>query len=293
MLFKKNESVPRGNKFLNVVTVITVALSVLVVSVFMMFYTNAQNIVASWQQGVRIQVYMENGLDEAKTNEAKVLLGELPNVVSATFISKQDAFQELKSQLHRQEGMLEGIPQNPLPDSFELQVNPEVRDVAEIERVAKQAERISGVTNVEYGKEWVNRFVQIFSAFRLISIAMAILFLFAAIFIVSNTIRLALYSRYDEVEIMRLVGVPNNYIKKPFYMEGMLLGGIGGALGLLILLGFYALLSFQAGEGLMASAIQIRFLPWWMTVSIFIGSILVGILGSHLSIQHFFKETER
>jgi len=290
MLFKKEESTALGNKFLNIVTVITVALSVLVISVFALFYINVQSAIDSWRQGIRIQVYLKEGLDEKRIQDTKIVLDAIPNVVSSRYISKQAAFAELKEQLHRQAGMLDGISQNPLPDSFELQIDFSVRDVSQIEAVAVNAEKVPGVTNVEYGKQWVNRFIQIFSLFRAISISMVILFSFAAIFIVSNTVRLTLYSRYTEVEIMRLVGVPNNYIKKPFYIEGMLLGGIGGAIGILLLFGIYAALSQGAGGELMASAIQIHFLPFWACLTIWTGSVLVGLLGSHLSVYQFFKD---
>ncbi len=220
----------RQNLLLNTVTISTIALSILIVSAAVLFFLNTTDILESWRRGIRIMVYLESDLDTAQRHAIETRIRKLYGVQATHFISKETALERLRSQMQRQSAVLDGLAQNPLPDAFEVQMIPTASTWEKAEDLAKSLEAVAGVTDVEYGQRWVERFVTLFNLFRLTSYAMGGLFFIASVFIVGNTVRLILYSRRQEVEIMRLVGATERFILAPFYFQSMIQGALGGAL---------------------------------------------------------------
>jgi cell division transport system permease protein len=131
--------------------------------------------------------------------------------------------------------------------------------------------------------------MSIINLFRLTGYAMGGLFFLAAVFIVANTIRLVLYSRREEVEIMRLVGATDGFIKAPFYIEGLVQGALGGMIGLAVLFVIFLLVSLNVEQGLTAGLFTIRFLSPGASCGILVCSMFVGWLGCYLSLKQFLR----
>ena len=212
------------NIFLNVITVITISLSILITSAFILFFINAGQIVNSWHKGLRIMAYLKPGVSNTDLAYLKQALQSLDGVQRLRYIPREEALQRLKSQMQHQSSLFENLTENPLPDSFEIRMSATADSWQKIESLAAQIEILTQIEDVEYGQHWIGRFIHMFNLFRLAGYAMGALFFMAAIFIVANTIRLVIYSRRDEVEIMRLVGATDNFIKIPFYFEGIKIG---------------------------------------------------------------------
>jgi cell division transport system permease protein len=119
--------------------------------------------------------------------------------------------------------------------------------------------------------------------------ALGTLFFMAAVFFVANTIRLVLYSRRDEVEIMRLVGAEDGFIKTPFYIEAVIQGALGGLIGLGALFIIFLLIQTNVNQGLVVGTFQIRFLSFKLLVSIMGAGMLVGWMGCFVSLKQFLK----
>jgi cell division transport system permease protein len=183
--------------------------------------------------------------------------------------------------------LLDSLEENPLPDAYEVHMVEAFRHRDRFELLARRIAGLEGVSEVEYGREWLNRFVRIIDLFRLVGIAMAGLFFLAAAFIVANTIRLVLYSRRDEIEILRLMGGAEGFIRGPFYMQGLLQGGLGGAAGMALLFVGFRFVADKVAEG--GGFLPVRFLPDEMILGIFIGSMVVGWIGSYVSLRQFLK----
>ena len=277
------------NKFLTLVTIATISLSILIVSSFMLVFINANDVVNLWKQGIRMMVYLKPETTQEQIAELKVAIEAMPGIQRVQFISKDQALAQLREQMKRQSALFDNLTQNPLPDAFEIQMQPESQTWESVEALASKIESLKSVEEVEYGQRWLGRVTYFFNLFRLAGYALAGLFFMATVFIVANTIRLVLYSRRHEVEIMRLVGASEGFIKIPFYIEGIIQGAVGGVIGLFVLFGLFWLTSIQIEQGFFSQWFQIRFLPVDMVAGIIGASMAVGWFGCYLSVRQFLR----
>jgi cell division transport system permease protein len=278
------------NRFLNLVTIITISLSILIASAFILFFVNTSDIINSWKKGLRIMAYLKPGIDNDGLKDLKLAIQALDDVDHIQFISKQEALSRLKAQMAHQTSLFENLTQNPLPDSIEIRMKAATESWQNIDSLAAQIEALPQIDEVEYGQRWVGRFAQIISLFRLAGYAMGALFFMATIFIVANTIRLVIYSRRDEVEIMRLVGATDNFIKIPFYFEGLIQGALGALIGLAMLYIAFIFISSNVEKGFFPGLFRFHFLSPTLLLAILLVSMLVGWLGCFISLKQFLKQ---
>ena len=138
-----------NNRFLNLVTIITIALSVLIISAFALFFVNAKDIMNSWKSGVRIMAYLKPGIGEAKLLDLEYKIKGMYGVATVRFISKEEALSLLKDQMKRQFSLLTNLKENPLPDAFEVRMLPSSQSLEKVEALASQLESLSFIDAVE------------------------------------------------------------------------------------------------------------------------------------------------
>jgi cell division transport system permease protein len=289
LYFKRAIQDIRQNRFLNAVTIITIALAILIVSAFALFFINTNDLMNAWKRGIRIMAYLKPETPQADIPELKKKIQNMYGVSDIRFISKEEGLKELKNKLKRQSSLLDNLKENPLPDTFEILMIASSQSWGKVEMLAGEIEKLSRVEAVEYGQRWLERFTNIFNLFRLAGYALGALFFMATIFFVANTIRLVLYSRREEVEIMRLVGAADNFIKMPFYIEGLIQGALGGIIGLAALLVIFLLISANVQQDFSADLFQIRFLSPSIFLAVILSSMFVGWLGCYLSLKQYLK----
>lgn len=289
LFFQKAIRDIRVNPFLNTVTVITIGSSVLIVSAFTLFIVNAGDMMRDWEKGVQLMTYLEPNIKEPVRLEIEDEIQSIPGVAEIRFLSSAEALHLLKIQMKRQSAILDGLDKNPLPDAFEIRMTAVVRNLEQVEDLANRIESVEGVTDVEYGQQWLGRFLDIFNLLRLAGYAIGGIFFMAAVFIVANTIRLVLYSRQEEIEIMRLIGATDGFIKAPFYIEGLIQGACGGIIGIAALFSAYSLAASNIQQDFSSSLLTIRFLSPGTFLSIIMCSMFVGWLGCYLSLKQFLK----
>ena len=277
------------NRFLNFVTITTISLAILIASAFILSFVNASEIINSWKKGLQIMAYLKPGIQRTELEQLKSKIQSLDGIQALRFISKHEAMSRFRAQMAHHSSLFENLTENPLPDSFEIRLTGSVGSWQNIESLAAQIESLNLVEEVAYGRRWIGSFIRIVSLFRLAGYAMGTLFFVATVFIVANTIRLVIYSRREEVEIMRLVGATDSFIKMPFYIEGLILGALGAAIGLVMLLISFYFISSSVEQGLLAGLFQFQFLPLRIIGAILLGSMLVGYLGCYISLKQFLK----
>jgi len=277
------------NRFLNAITVVTIGLSILIVSSFSLFFINTNALLNSWKQGIRVLVYLKSDASDANRLDLRYQLQQLQDIQELTFISKETALKKLKSQMRNQSAVLENLKKNPLPDAFEIRIVDASRELNQVASLAEKIKTFPQVADVEYGQHFIARFSHIISIFKFVGYGLGGLFFVATLFIIANTIRLVLYSRGEEIEIMRLVGATDRFITAPFYIEGLILSALGATLGLLALFLTYQLILSKFQSSLALASLEVQFLTV-IQILIFIAiSMLVGLLGCFLSLKQFLK----
>ncbi len=278
-----------NNRFLNAITIITIALSILIVSAFGLFFVNINDLLDSWRKGVRIIAYLNNKVSQTEILDVKKKILQIDGVAAAQFKSKDEALKQLKERMKRQAAIFENLRENPLPDIFEVQLSATAQNWEKVEILASQIETLPEIESVEYGQQWIGRITGIFNLLRFTGSALCAVFFMASVFIVANTIRLLFFSKREEFDIMQLVGATEGFIKTPFYIEAILQGIIGGILGIIVLYISYVVVVSNVDQGLSSAFIQIRFLPIPVTLLIIACSTFSGWLGCYLSFKQFLN----
>lgn len=279
----------RNHKYLHGLCVLTIALSVFIVSAFSLFYLNATEVLDAWRKGIRIIAYLDADTSEANRRDLMASAGQLEGVAHVTFIPREAAFEELKAKIGDQTSLLAGLSDNPLPDAFEIRLSDTYRDLEDIEKLAARIRSLDHVDDVEYAQKWLHRFKGVYHLFQITGMVLVAVFFIATLMITANTIRLIMYARREEIEIMRVVGADDAFIKYPLYIQSVVLGFIGSAGGLICLFLSYALAMANVGSPSVISMFDIRFVPLSLLSGIVVCSMIIGWLGCWFSIRKFLK----
>ena len=277
------------NPFLSLVTLSTIAISMLILGLFSLIYLNVQQSLHQMGDELQITAYLQETISSEQAEVLRSKVADWPEVEGITYISKEQALARFRSQLREYAGILEGLKENPLPASLELTLMPQYGRSGNIKELSTRLGRLSGVAEVQYGRKWMAKLRVFVEVMKLVGITVGGLLLIATIFVISNTIKLTFYSRREELEIMRLVGATDFFIKAPFLIEG-LLHGLGGALLAAGGLSLLILFLFSHLDLPLRLAVMAESLPTGQLVAGFLGlGLLLGVLGSMVSLRRFLR----
>ncbi|MGW8221213.1 MAG: permease-like cell division protein FtsX [Syntrophobacteria bacterium] len=277
------------NPFLSLVTLSTIAISMLILGLFSLIYLNVQQSLHQMGGELQITAYLQETISPEQAEMLRSKVADWPEVEGITYISKKQALARFRSQLREYAGILEGLKENPLPASLELTLMPQYGRSGNIKELSTRLGRLPGVAEVQYGRKWMAKLRVFVEVMKLVGITVGGLLLIATIFVISNTIKLTFYSRREELEIMRLVGATDFFIKAPFLIEG-LLHGLGGALLAAGSLSLLILFLFSHLDLPLRLAVMAGSLPMGQLVGGFLGlGLLLGVLGSMVSLRRFLR----
>ncbi len=281
----------RQNVFVNVVTIGTITLALLIVSLFLLIFVNLENATDSLSERVQVTVYFDNELSSQDQSMYREKIVAFPGVSHVSYVTRDEALKRFKSRLRGQETLLEGVGAEILPTSFEIALKRSYRETVSVENFVSALKRIPGITEVQYGEEWVRRFNSFLNLLRLLGALLGGFLIIAATFIVSNTIKLTIYSRRDELDIMSLVGATRFFIKAPFLLEGLIQGIVGSALAVVLLFGVYEGFLHNAGSFLTFNPATsgLSFLSLEYVAGLLLAGALLGFVGSLTSLKRFIN----
>lgn len=277
--------------FLCIAAVATVTVSLTIVAFFVIIVFNVEKITARWSQEVQVVAYMDQVPAPAVLAQRVQEIRKIAGVADVEVISREQAFERFRGRLGQHAELLEGVDPHILPASLEISLEDGFRNRQGVENLVAALKARGDLSDLRYGHDWLLRFEAFLGLLRLMGLVLGGFLLFATLFIVSNTIRLTLFARRDELEIMALVGATPLFIKTPFIIEGALQGLSGG---LLSLSGVYLVYRLFLREGLgtllfTAGGSEVLFLPPAYLGGLIGLGLFLGIFGSLGALRKFVR----
>jgi cell division transport system permease protein len=274
-----------------VASVATIAVSFVIVGIFLIITGNLGALVADWKEQFQVTVFLEDNITGDQLALLRKRVQSERAVKSMTYTSKAEALQQFKREMQGKEALLEGLGENPIPASLQLRVHEAYQTPEALKQLTASLSRLEGVEDVMYGQEWVDRLSSVIQVLRLLGLSVGLALGLASLLIVSNTIRLAVYARAEEIEVMRLVGASRLHIRIPFVLEGVIQGTLGAVLALLLLFGAYraTLWQIQMTPGqIFGMGVGSFLAPEWVMLMVVVGAG-VGAFGSLISVGRFLR----
>lgn len=277
--------------FLCSASILTMAVALATVATFFLVVVNVEQLATRWTKEIQVVAYLQKPPAPQDLADLTRKLKKIPEVESVNYVSPATAMQRFKKHLGHDASLLEGLDPELLPASFELGLHSAYRNQQGIAAVIEQLENTLDVDDLRYGQKWLKRFNDFADMLRFIGIILGGFLLLAALFIVSNTIKLTLYARRDELEIMALVGATMRFIKIPFMLEGAIQGLLGGLLSLIFLaLSFVFIISKSLNSfWLTPTDFDLLFLTVNQQIILVLAGIVLGVLGSLSSLRRFIR----
>jgi cell division transport system permease protein len=264
------------------VAVGTIGISLVLVGAFALTLSNMEELLDRFADDLRVTAYLSEGLSQAERSRLAELVGTVEGVEGVRVISKEEAMARFRRGVGRGAALLDGLDENPLPASLEITLVPERRSPAGMAVVVEALTGLEGIDDLASGQDWVEGYLRFVALIRGLAIGLGLILVLATLLIVANTIRLAVYSRRDELEILSLVGASRSFVSTPFLLEGLLQGGIGGALALVLLFGLFRLVlpGFEFGLELVLGGATPRFFSGAEALWLVGGGASLGLIGS-------------
>lgn len=262
----------------------TITVSLLVLGSFYILATNFNHFGEMAKNVIEIKVFLKDGFEEYPTTYERIM--RVDGVKNARFVSKSEGAKSLEKILGNKKNLFFDEGENPLPDSFIVRLE----EKANIKRVVERIQRVQGVQEVFYGKSFVEAMLILVNVVKAIGVGLIILMTLAVLYIVVNTIQLTVYARRKEIEIMKLVGATDWFIRWPFILEGAMLGIGGGLLAVLVLSKTYHFLFKELARvaSFLPMVTEVRVNNGLITLLLVVG-LIFGASGSLLSVKRYLR----
>ena len=272
------------SRLISALSIGTIGVSLFVLGAFLTVASNLNAVVARWTQKVQITVYLRDDAEPRARALRRERLHEDAAVASSTAVGRDEALARFRALVRDLRTLPDDLGENPFPESIEITLKPERQSADEVRRLAAELQAAPGVEEVQYDLLWIQRLATAVRLVRGLGGVLGGILALAGVFTISNVIRLTVYARQDELDIMRLVGATRAYVRGPFVVEGMLQGGLGGLLAVALL---YASIRVLTKDVLAASDPLGRstvLLPAEVCLVLVLGGMAVGVVGSLVSL---------
>lgn len=278
-----------GRNFsLSIAAITCSTITLVLVAIAIILTYNVQEITATLEKELTIVAYVKKGTEDNEINKIKKSLDSIPEVEKYTFKSKEEWKAEMKNESETLNTTLDYLEENPLLDSFIITV----RDVKDLKGTTERIRKYESISSAEYGEGMVENLVGAFDIISKGTIVIVIALILVTAFLISNTIKLTIFSRKTEIEIMRLVGASNTAIRLPFIFEGFILGVLGSIIPIIVTIYGYIILYDKLGGHVVTNIITLvkpfNFVFYVALILLAVGCV-VGMFGSYRAVRKHLK----
>lgn len=276
----------RQSWLISSITIGIISICLFLVGGYLLITYNLQGVFEAWKDQVLITVYLRDGFPEDDILLLQDRLSSLPEVHAVTYTSKEKALEEFGAMLGEDRFLIEGLDRNPLPASLQMTPKEPYRNLEGVRTILAAIGDDPLVQDIQYGQDWLDRLDKLFYLLDFGALVLGLTLSLAAVFIISNTIKITVMARRDELEIMRFVGATEGFIRLPFLVEGVIQGMAGALISLGLLGGVHLLVSTRSDQPLlkMLNLDSLSFLPLTAMGAILLGGMVLGGLGSLASV---------
>ena len=271
-------------------TMLIIFLTLLVVGIFLILFQNVNSNINEIREQQGLQAFIKEGISESDIQYAEAQIKALDGVKSVEYVSKEAAYQDALNVFGDQSYFLDGLEKvNPFPASFIVRFN----NIEEGALVKEKVEKVENIYNVKYNEGTINAIVSFSKIANIFLLSVGIVMLIVSMFIISNTIKLAVYSNKREIYIMRYIGATNSFIRKPFIYEGVIMGLVSSLVAFVTISLVYVIAYARLPK--MGTSLGIfGFIPysqiWYQVLIIFVFiGLFIGIVGSNVAVKKYLK----
>jgi cell division transport system permease protein len=271
----------RRAPLLSALSITTIAFSLFVFGLFGLVTVNIQRVIGTVAERVEVVAYLRRTAPLETITVAMSDIQAFPEVERVSYVTEATALARARGELPEFQDIFQDLESNPLPASIEVRLKPELRDARHAATVAERLKSFDFVDDVRYGSDWVAKLDHLRNIAGVVGLAVGAAFALVAIIIIGTTIRMAVLHRGPEIAIMRLVGATDGFIRRPFLLEGLTKGLLGGAVALGLCYGAYALVN--------ASLLRADFFTTGQALAGVGAGGLLGLVGSLVSIGRHLR----
>ncbi len=222
----------RKDKWINILSMLTIFAGLFIISLGFFIFYNIDAATRNLPERFSMVVYLDNGLSQEQIGQVISEIRTKKSVSAVKFISKEEAFKELKSTLRNSPYIMEGIDENPLPDSMEVKLRKDAMASGSVKQLADEISKIKGVDELDYGEKFLSALHEIKKGVRTAGMIMATVLSIGIVFVCYSTVKILFYRRNEEIETFKLLGATRGFIRAPFLIEGAMIGMAGGVISL-------------------------------------------------------------
>ena len=286
----------KRNPWLSIASVLTVMVSLVILGFSVLFLANASNMAKSFESELEIATFVQKDATPVEVQALQSKIQAMSGVASVTIVTKEQALADFGKTMSASQSSGNDETQNnliadlggtnPFPDKLTVKAS----DPQNVKALADELAVIKGVENVRYGQGFVDKLLEFTKWLRWIGLGVVVAFAIASIVLISINVKMNVFSRRREIQIMKLVGASNGFIRWPFLIEGLTLGLIGGALAAGIVgMGYNWLSSLILLNLTFLPVVQNTLLFQQISVGLLLGGMVMGAIGSGLSLQKFLR----
>lgn len=267
--------------------VLAIAMAVVIVGSFFVIFVNVRTLVSHWEAGNRMLIYLAEGVTEGERLDLEASLNSIEGLTVIRFIPKKEGLKYLTEEFGDQAALIESLGKNPLPDVLEAMVALDSQAPRNVREISANLMSLPLVSDVEYGQEWIERGFKILEFLRLLGGTLLIIFIAASVLVIVGTLKLTIYALKHEFDILRLIGAPNGFITKPFYLQTIFETFAGAVIGLLVVYILFAVATRGFyGENFM---LPLTFKPVFMSFSTMLFFVVIslgaGMAGTFIALR--------